>query len=75
MPAYELHGAVLCAFASRKKYMALYVHTRLIEKYRDQLGGLSVGKECIRFRRLEQLPLDVVRALLCEAVGVERGGG
>jgi uncharacterized protein YdhG (YjbR/CyaY superfamily) len=72
MPTYEFRGNPLCAFAARKQYMSLYIHTRLIPRYRAQLKDLSVGKECIRFRRLEELPLDTVRDLLHEAARVER---
>jgi len=69
---YRFKGNPLCAIASRKQYMALYVHTRLLPKYRSQFEGLSMGKECIRFRHLDELPLDAVRNLLEEAARVER---
>ncbi len=32
--------------------------------HRDRLAGLSVGKGCIRYRRPEQMDLDVVRSIL-----------
>jgi uncharacterized protein YdhG (YjbR/CyaY superfamily) len=72
MPTYRFKGNPLCAIASRKQYMAFYIHTRLLPKYRDQFTGLSMGKECIRFRHLDELPLDAVRDLLHEAARVER---
>jgi uncharacterized protein YdhG (YjbR/CyaY superfamily) len=72
MPTYEFEANPLCAFASRKQYMSLYIHTRLFEKYKDQLEGLNMGKECIRFRQLEELPLETVRQILEEAARVER---
>ena len=64
MPTYEKDGAVLCSFASQKRYMSLYMDAGQVEAYRDQWAGLDVGKSCIRFKRLEQLPLDTVRAIL-----------
>jgi uncharacterized protein YdhG (YjbR/CyaY superfamily) len=72
MPTYEFKGNPLCAFAARKQHMSLYIHTRLFPKYKDQLKGLSLGKECVRFKHLEDLPLDAVRQLLDEAARVER---
>jgi len=72
MPTYEFKGNPLCGFAARKKYMSLYIHTRLFEKYKDRLQGLDMGKECIRFRRLDELPLETVRRILHEAARVER---
>jgi uncharacterized protein YdhG (YjbR/CyaY superfamily) len=72
MPTYEYAGDVLCAFASQKQYMSLYMDTDLVEKHRGELAGLSVGKSCIRFRKLEKLPLSVVKTILHETVQKER---
>lgn len=73
MPTYEFKGNPLCAFAARKQYMTLYIHTRLLDKYAHELHGVDRGKECLRFRRLDELPLDTVRRILHEAARVERG--
>jgi uncharacterized protein YdhG (YjbR/CyaY superfamily) len=72
MPTYEFKGNPLCAFASRKQYLSLYIHTGLFPKYKDRLRGLSMGKECVRFKRLDDLPLETIRQLLFEAARVER---
>jgi uncharacterized protein YdhG (YjbR/CyaY superfamily) len=66
MPTYEYEGGVLCAFASQKQYMSLYMDTGLVEQHRADLDGLSVGKSYIRFRRLDTLPLGTVRTMLRE---------
>jgi uncharacterized protein YdhG (YjbR/CyaY superfamily) len=68
MPTYEYAGGTLCAFASQKNYRSLYMDTELVEKHREELAGLSVGKSCIRFRKLEKLPVDTVRTILQETV-------
>jgi uncharacterized protein YdhG (YjbR/CyaY superfamily) len=68
MPTYEL-GKPLCAFAAHKNDLALYLlDTGLVERFQSQLGALSVSKGCIRFRRFEQLPEEVVGTLLEKAV-------
>ena len=73
MPTYEYGQGILCAFASQKQYMSLYVEIEAVEQHREELAGLSVGKSCIRFRRLEQLPVDTVRTILQETqVRLER---
>jgi uncharacterized protein YdhG (YjbR/CyaY superfamily) len=72
MPTYEYGGNPLCAFASRKAYMSLYIHTRLFEKYKAELCELNMGKECIRFTQLNELPFDTIRLILREAIDVER---
>ena len=69
MPTYEYEGGVLCAFASQKQYMSLYMEPDLVEQHRAALDGLSVGKSCIRFRRLDKLPLETVRTMLRETLG------
>ncbi|MGD2041714.1 MAG: DUF1801 domain-containing protein [Anaerolineae bacterium] len=68
MPTFERGGAVLCSMASQKHYMSLYMDTALVEAHRTELAGLDVGKSCIRFRTLEALPLDTVRAILQETL-------
>ena len=73
MPTYERDGEVVCAFASQKQYMSLYMDVDLVEMHRDELAGLDVGKSCIRFRRVERLPLDTVKTILGETA--QKGGG
>ena len=66
MPAYEYGGAMLCAFASQKRYMSLYVEPSILDGHRQELHHLNLGKSCIRFKSIDQLPLATVRAILQE---------
>ena len=59
----------LAALASQKHYMSLYLNsvygdprTEAWFKDRYEASGkrLDMGKSCVRFRRLEDLPLDVI---------------
>ena len=68
MPTYLYEGEVLCAFASQKHYMSLYMDPAVVERHEGELQDLSVGKSCIRFERIEELPLDTIRAMLDETV-------
>ena len=72
MPTYEYGDGVLCAFASQKHYMSLYMDTGIVEKHREELTGLSIGKSCIRFRKLDQLPLGTIKQMLEETVQIRR---
>lgn len=57
----------VCAIASQKNYVSFYVHQYdLINKYREELGNLKVGKSCIRFKNMEQLPEKTIRKILSE---------
>lgn len=57
----------VCAIASQKNYISLYIQRiDLVEKYRSELGKLKVGKSCIRFKKMEQLPEDVIRKIFIE---------
>ena len=75
MPTYERNGQVLTSFASQKNYMSLYMDVGLVEQHRDELGDLDVGKSCIRFTRLDRLPLDTVRTILHETMQTQGGRG
>ena len=46
MPTYEYDRGVLCAFASQKRYLSLYLAPDIVEKHRAELSGLDVGKSC-----------------------------
>ncbi len=57
------------SLANQKNYISLYVcgveeGTYMAEKYADQLGKVSVGRSCIRFKKLEDLNLDTVRTIM-----------
>ena len=59
----------LAAIASQKDYMSLYLNNVygdreteawFKERYAASGKQLNMGKSCVRFRRLEDLPLDVI---------------
>ena len=55
----------LCAMASQKNYMALYVcEGDIVKTHLAQLGKVSCGKGCIRFKRLGDLNLNAVESIL-----------
>lgn len=55
--------------ASQKNYISLYVCAvengeYIAEKYKDTLGKVSVGKSCIRFKKLDDLDLKGLARVL-----------
>lgn len=65
------------ALANQKNYISLYVMCveegkYLAESYKDKLPKASIGKSCIRFKRLADLDLEVVRELVQKAARVEK---
>jgi Domain of unknown function (DU1801) len=64
--------ASLIALSSRKNYISLYVLCTdeggyIAEQYADRLPKASIGKSCIRFKRTDDIDLDVLRELLADA--------
>lgn len=62
----------IIALASQKNYISLYVCAveggeYLAEKYKAELGKVSVGRSCIRFKKLEDLNKDVLVEVLKKA--------
>ena len=60
---------VLAALASQKNHMAVYLSAiyaddeareRFESAYRETGKRFDVGKSCVRFRKLDDLPLDVI---------------
>jgi len=59
----------IIALASQKNYISLYVCAiddgeYLAEKYKDDLGKVSIGKSCIRFKKIDDLNLDGIKKVL-----------
>jgi len=74
MPTYE-KDEVVCALASQKHYISLYMDVELVKEHREELKHLGVGKSCIRFRKIENLPLDTVKEILEETVARQSKSG
>lgn len=59
------------AIAPQKNYISLYICAiidgkYMAESYQDQLGKVSCGKSCIRFKKLADLNLETVANMLHE---------
>ena len=55
--------------ASQKNYISLYICAvengeYIAEKFKNELGKVSVGKSCIRFRKIEDLDLKTLEKVL-----------
>ena len=65
----------LCALASQKNYMALYIcEGDIVKAHLAQLGKVSCGKGCIRFKRLADLNLKSVESILREVLERRKQG-
>ncbi|RMG79277.1 MAG: DUF1801 domain-containing protein [Bacteroidetes bacterium] len=65
MPTYALDGHFLCAFASQKNYLALYIMPHdLLEHFADELTAYNCGKSCIRFTKLTDETLERFQRIL-----------
>jgi uncharacterized protein YdhG (YjbR/CyaY superfamily) len=63
----------IIAVASQKNFVSIYVCAvvkgeYVAEKYKATLGKVSVGKSCIRFKKLEDIDLLVLKKVIAEAV-------
>jgi uncharacterized protein YdhG (YjbR/CyaY superfamily) len=64
--------AAVVGLASNKRYISLYVmciteQGYLAESYVDRLPKASIGKSCVRFKRLADVDIEQIRSLLTEA--------
>ena len=65
VPSYKRNGEVEVAFASQKHFIALYILRKpVMDAYREQLKGLSIGKGCIRYTKPEKVDFSLVEKLL-----------
>lgn len=65
MPTFErLDGGFVCSMASRKSYVSLYLGQSAVEEHQDEFGALNTGRGCVRFKSLEDLPLQTIGQIL-----------
>lgn len=67
------------ALANQKNYISLYICATEDGKYvaelnKDRLGKVSVGRSCVRFKKLEDLNLESVREIMSELQGRKERG-
>ena len=54
----------LANLAAQKAYVALYVSPSVLAEFKSRFPGVSCGKSCLRFTRLEQVEEATLRDLL-----------
>jgi len=66
---YNKKPLMYAALASQKNHMALYLHSIYMndgdaewfkERYLETGKKLDMGKSCVRFKKIDQLPVDLV---------------
>ncbi|MGG9964659.1 iron chaperone [Ferruginibacter sp. SUN106] len=65
MPCYEKNNVTEVSFASQKNNIALYILKQdVMEQYKPELKGVSIGKGCIRFTKPGKIDFEVVQKML-----------
>jgi uncharacterized protein YdhG (YjbR/CyaY superfamily) len=68
MPSYHRNGTAEVGFASQKQYLSLYILKQdVLDAHRDELKGISLGKGCIRYTKVQKIDFDLVRRMLQES--------
>src|SRR3954468_24266006 len=64
-PCYKNDGVIEVGFASQKNFIALYVLKKgVVDAFRTELAGASIGKGCIRFSKPDKMDFAVIKRLL-----------
>lgn len=69
----EIINWPLIALASQKNYISIYICALedgeyIAEKYKNDLGKVSTGKSCIRFKNIKDINLETLKILILKAV-------
>jgi hypothetical protein len=80
MIAYTIGERPFAAVAAHKTTLSLYLmdfytQPQLRERWEKKLAHLPMGKSCINFQTADQLPFDVVKAILAESPNFTVTGG
>jgi uncharacterized protein YdhG (YjbR/CyaY superfamily) len=70
----------IVGLASQKQHLSLYLSAAepdgyLAEQNRQRLGKVSVGRSCVRFKKLEDLNLPVAMELVARAAALQNQPG
>ncbi len=65
MPTYHV-GSKYCSFASNRNYMSIYLDSNVVELYRNDLAGLNIEKNSIRFHSIAELQKSTIGKILEE---------
>jgi uncharacterized protein YdhG (YjbR/CyaY superfamily) len=72
MLIYADHG-LLFGLAAQKNYVSLYVMaTQALVDMSTELKGIDHGKGCLRFKRLDNFPTELIRQLLLHALSLSQ---
>jgi len=72
MPCYTSRNTCI-GFTAQKHYLSFYFcDPPVLKAHAHELRALDCGKSCLRGRRLEQFPLDVLATMVREAVARNR---
>lgn len=63
---------IVCSYKAQKHTVSLYMDVEVVADHADDLAALNCGKNCIRFRRYEQLPEEAIREMLRETAVKQR---
>jgi uncharacterized protein YdhG (YjbR/CyaY superfamily) len=66
MPTYLIGENMVGAFNKQKNYLCLYLNPEAVDPYRKDLkaAGLDCGKSCLRFKKPDDLPLNVAAKII-----------
>jgi uncharacterized protein YdhG (YjbR/CyaY superfamily) len=66
-PVYEKNGVPEVGFFSQKNNIALYILKKdVVDKYRDKLKGISVGKGVIRYTNPAKIDFELIKKMLAD---------
>ena len=72
--AYDLDGS-LFALSNNKQHVNLYILTvGLLAEYADDLAGIPQSKCVLRFSLGDEVPVEILRKVMTDAVGRKRAG-
>ena len=65
LPTYSFNNLKICAIASQKNYMSLYImNYDLLENFKEELSAFNCGKSCLRFKKLDEKTLLLFKKIL-----------
>jgi hypothetical protein len=66
---------MVIALASQKNYISVYACANdgekyIPEQYKKQLPKASIGKSCIRFKKIEDIDLNILKEIILKSIKI-----
>ena len=68
VPSFMINDQYFLSIAAQKHYLGFYIcDFSIVDSFKEHFPKSNLGKSCLRFKKFEQIPSDVLKEIILEA--------